>query len=99
MYSTNFFAGSVADPSVIVHDVTSPKTAGCWESGPWIVVTTPVFLARNAGSCLHCGQLGSASLRRPAISSRTKVDQMNIAALPAKYDARVVSTSWAPGTE
>src|SRR3954452_21461235 len=99
MYSTNFFAGSVEEPSVIVQDVTSPNTAGSSLSGPLIVVTTPVFLARKAGSFLHSGQFGSASLRSPAISSRTNVDQMNIAALPAKYDARVVSTSCAPGTE
>src|SRR3954454_7158940 len=99
MYSTNFLAESVAESAVIVHDVTSPKTAGSLPSGPWIEVSTPLFLARYAGSFLHSGQFGSASLRSPAISSSTNVDQMNIAALPAKYCARVVSTSWAPGTE
>src|SRR3954465_5751130 len=99
MYSTNCLAGSVAEPAVIVQEVTSPKTDGSLLDGPWMLVTTPLFLARKAGSFLHSAQVGSASLRRPAISSRTNVDQMNIAALPAKYEARVVSTSWAPGTE
>src|SRR3954467_13576670 len=99
MYSTNFCAGSLFASAGIVHEVISPKVAGSEPDGPWIEVTTPLFLARNAGSCLHSGQLGKASLRSPAISSRMNVDQMIIAAWPAKYDARVVSTSCAPDTE
>src|ERR687890_244843 len=97
MYSTNSAEGS-ADSAAIAHEVTSPKVAGSEPDGPWIAVTTPLFLARKPGSFLHSGQVGSASFRRPAISSRMNVDQMIIAACPAKYDARVVSTSWAPET-
>ena len=99
MYSTNCWDGSLAASAVIVHDVTSPNVAGSEPDGPWIEVTTPLFLARKAGSFLHSGQVGRASFRRPAISSRMKLDQMIIAACPAKYDARVVSTSCAPVTE
>ena len=84
MYSTNFFAGSVADSAGIAHEVISPKIAGSEPDGPLIAVTTPLFLARNAGSASHSGQVGSASFRSPAISSRMKVDQMIIAAWPAK---------------
>src|SRR4051812_32404122 len=98
MYSMNCFDGSASASAVMVHEVISPKVAGADPEGPWIEVTAPEFLARNAGSFLHSGQLGSASFRRPAISSRMNVDQMTIAAFPAKYDARVVSTSWAPDT-
>jgi hypothetical protein len=47
-------------------------------------VTTPVFFARKVGSATHSVQVGLASLRRPAISSRRNVDQMAIAAWPAK---------------
>jgi hypothetical protein len=32
----------------------------------------------------HCGQLGAASARRPASSSRMNDDQIIVAALPAK---------------
>src|SRR3954466_9229993 len=99
MYSTNFLAESVEAFAEISQDVTSPKTAGSEPDGPWMAVTTPLFFARNAGSFLHSGQVGSASLRRPASSSRMKVDQMTIAALPAKYWARVVSTSCSPSGE
>ena len=99
MYSTNFSDGSASAPAAIVHDVISPNVGGPVPDGPWIEVTTPLFLARNAGSLLHWGQVGRASFRRPAISSRMKLDQITIAALPAKYAARVVSTSWAPVTE
>src|SRR5829696_9032481 len=97
MYSTRSPAVS-ADSAVMLHEVTSPKVAGSEPEGPWIAVTTPLFLARKPGSFLHSGHVGSASFRRPAISSRMNVDQMIIAAWPAKYDARVVSTSWAPET-
>ena len=62
----------------------SPKVAGSVPDGPWIEVTTPLFLARKAGSLLHCGQFGMASFRRPAISSRMKLDQITIAALPGE---------------
>src|SRR3954454_22189016 len=99
MYSTNFLAGSVAASAGMVHDVISPKVAGSPPDGPWSAVTTPLFLARKAGSSLHSAQVGRASFRSPAISSRVKLDQISIAAWPAKYDARVVSTSWAPETE
>src|SRR3954454_23399221 len=99
MYSTNCLAGSVAASAVTVHEVISPKVAGSEPDGPWSEVTTPLFFARNAGSFLHSGQVGSAAFRRPAISSRMKLDQISIAAWPAKYDARVVSTSCAPFTE
>ena len=99
MYSTNCWDGSVAASAVTVHEVTSPNVAGSEPEGPWIEVTTPLFSARNAGFFLHSGHVGSASLRSPAISSRMKLDQMIIAAWPAKYDARVVSTSCAPLTE
>ena len=80
MYSMNSLAGSVAESAVATHEVISPKTAGPSPSGPSIVVTTPVFLARYAGSSAHSGQLGNASLRRPAISSSRNVDQMIMAA-------------------
>src|SRR5687768_4520516 len=96
-YSTKS-ADDPAESAAIAHDVTSPNVAGSDPEGPWIAVTTPLFLARKPGSFLHSGQVGRASLRRPAISSRMNVDQMIIAACPAKYDARVVSTSWAPET-
>src|SRR4051812_13703467 len=99
MYSTNCLEGSVAASAVIVQDVISPKVAGPVPDGPWIEVTTPLFLARNDGSFLHSGHVGRASFRSPAISSRMKLDQMTMAAWPAKYDARVVSTSCAPLTE
>src|ERR687893_1297334 len=99
MYDTNLRAASVFWPSlVMVQLVISPNWAGC-PPGPAIAVTMPLFLARNALSDLHCGQVGAASLRRPAISSSRKDDQTIMAALPAKYVARVVSTSCAPGTE
>src|SRR4029453_6137649 len=99
MWFTNFFAGSVAESDAIVHEVISPKVAGPEPEGPWIAVTTPLFLARNAGSDLHWGRLGAESLRTPAISVRMKLDHISIAPLPAKYAARVVSTSWAPANE
>ena len=92
-------AGSVDASAGIVQDVTSPNVAGSEPEGPWIDVTTPLFSARKAGSSLHSGQLGRASSRRPASSSRMKLDQISIAPWPAKYAARVVSTSWAPATE
>src|SRR5689334_13791829 len=99
MYWTNFLADSVFLPSlVMVQLVISPNCAGL-PAGPAIAVTMPLFLARYAGSALHCAQVGSASLRRPAISSSRKEDQTTMAALPEKYVARVVSTSCAPGTE
>ncbi len=50
MYSTNCLAGSVAASAGIVHEVTSPNVAGSSPDGPWSAVTTPLFLARNAGS-------------------------------------------------
>src|SRR3954451_9496505 len=99
MYFTKASAGSVAASAVIVQDVISPKVEDPEPDGPWSDVTTPLFLSRNAGSVLHSGQVGRASFRRPAISSRIKLDQISIAPLPAKYAARVVSTSWAPVTE
>src|SRR3954466_8319753 len=99
MYSTNFSAGLASAPAGIVHDVISPKVAGPVPDGPLMDVTTPLFLAKKAGSLLHWGHVGFASFRRPAISSRMKLDQITIAALPAKYAALVVSTSWAPVTE
>src|SRR4051794_26523339 len=75
------------------------RVAGSEPEGPCSEVTTPLFSARNAGSALHSGQVGRASFRSPAISSRMKLDQISIAPWPAKYAARVVSTSWAPVTE
>src|SRR5689334_16934953 len=100
MYLTYCLAASVFfPPAVIAHEVSSPKPAGSLPSGPLIAVTMPLFLARNAGSAAHCGQLGLASFRSPAISSRMNDDQTSIAALPAKYVARVESTSCAPCTE
>src|SRR4051794_29955556 len=99
MYFTNSSDGSVDASAVIVHEVISPKVAGSSPEGPWMDVTTPLFLARNAGSSLHSGQVGRASFRSPAISSRMKLDQMSMAPCPAKYPARVVSTSCAPLTE
>src|SRR5215213_5419975 len=99
MYATNFLAASVCLPLLVIAQlVISPKLAGC-PAGPEIAVTTPLFLARYALSDLHCGQVGRASLRRPAISSSRNDDHTTIAALPEKYVARVVSTSCAPGTE
>ena len=80
MYSMNCLAGSVAASAGIVHDVISPKVAGSSPDGPWIAVTTPLFLARNAGSSAHSGQVGAASFRSPASSSRMKLDQITIAA-------------------
>src|ERR671910_212962 len=47
----------------------------------------------------HSAHVGSASFRSPAISSRMNDDQTSIAAWPAKYVARVESTSWLPATE
>src|ERR671921_2591181 len=99
MYSTNFLAESVEAFAEISQEVISPKTAGSVPDGPLMAVTTPLFFARKAGSFLHSGQVGSASFRSPASSSRMKVDQITIAALPAKYCARVVSTSCSPDGE
>ena len=81
---TNFLAASVAESDGMVHEVISPNVAGPEPEGPSIEVTTPLFLARNAGSDLHWGQVGRASFRRPAISSRMKLDQISMAPLPAK---------------
>src|SRR4051812_25184041 len=97
MYSTKSDE-ELDESALIVHEVTSPKVAGSEADGPWIEVTTPLFSAKKAGSFLHSGQFGRASFRSPAISSRMNVDQMTIAACPAKYDARVVSTSCSPET-
>ena len=58
MYSTNSLAGSDAASAGIVHEVISPKVAGAEPDGPWMEVTTPLFLARKAGSFLHSGQFG-----------------------------------------
>src|SRR4051794_849789 len=99
MYFTNSSAESVAASAAVVHDVISPKVGGSQPDGPCSEVTTPLFSARNAGSSLHSGHVGRASFRSPAISSRMKLDQISIAPWPAKYAARVVSTSWAPATE
>ena len=49
-------------------------------SGP----TSPLFLARNAGSFLHSGHEGFVSARRPAMPSSRNGDQNIIAARPAK---------------
>src|SRR4051794_10452156 len=99
MYFTNSSDGSVAASAVIVHEGISPEGGGAGPQGARSEGTTPLFSARNAGSALHSGQVGRASFRSPAISSRMKLDQISIAPWPAKYAARVVSTSWAPVTE
>src|SRR3954451_17955918 len=100
MYLTYCLAASeFLPPAVITHEVSSPNPAGSVPSGPLTAVTIPLFFASNAGSAAHCGQLGLASFRRPAISSRMNDDHTSIAALPAKYVPRVESTSWAPCTE
>src|SRR5690606_28905088 len=99
MYETNRLAGSVAESLMIAHETISPYWAGSLPSGPFSAVTTPVFSASHSGFSRHCSQLGSASLRSPASSSRMNDDQMVMAALPEKYVARVESTSWLPLTE
>jgi hypothetical protein len=81
---TNFLAASVFSPSLVrVQLVISPNWDGC-PPGPEIAVTMPLFLARNSLSERHCGQLGAASLRSPAISSSRNEDQTTMAALPEK---------------
>jgi hypothetical protein len=84
MYSMNAWESSALAPAVTVQEVISPNCAGSEESGPAIEVTTPVLAARKAGSAAHSGHDGFASSRRPASSSSTKLDQMNMAASPAK---------------
>src|SRR5512133_2184493 len=81
------------------HETTSPQAAELGPLGPCIWTRIPVLLASHWGSFLHCGQVGSASLRRPASSSSKKEDQITMAAFPAKYVARVVSASWLPLVE
>ncbi len=83
MYSTNDFAGSAA-PSSTAQELTSPYWAGSVPFGPLIAVTNPLFFASQAGSDWHCGQVGRASARSPASSSRMNGDQISMAALPAK---------------
>jgi hypothetical protein len=84
MYFTNFLAESAFPPAVIAHEVSSPKPAGSEPFGPRTAVTNPLFFAIHAGSAVHCGQLGFASFRSPAISSRMNDDHTIMAALPAK---------------
>jgi hypothetical protein len=64
-----------------------------------MAVTMPLWSARNDGSARHWGQVGRASLLSPASSSRRNDDQMIMAALPARYAARVLVASWPPGTD
>src|SRR3954451_5290988 len=95
MYSTKRLAAPVCAPGGISHHASSPQRGGGGRpsplpSGP----TRPLLRARNAGSLRHCGQVGRASARRPAIASSRNGDQKIIAARPAKYVLRVVSTSW-----
>jgi hypothetical protein len=73
-------AASAWASAVIAQETTSPNWAPPSPSGPEMAVTTPLFLARKAGSAAHSGHVGSASARRPAISSRMNDDQTTIAA-------------------
>jgi hypothetical protein len=84
---------------VMAKQVSSPNWEGWLPSGPVMAVTMPLALARNDGSRWHWGQVGRASLLRPANSSRTNDDQMTMAALPARYAARVLIASWPPWTD
>src|SRR5919107_249125 len=100
MYSTKRLAASVFLFAVIPQDESSPNWAGVLVPSPLdSAPTRPLLRARNAGSLRHCGQVGTASSRSPAIASRRNGDQKIIAALPAKYARRVVSTSWKPPGE
>src|SRR5215207_2137845 len=92
-------AASVLASLVIAKQVSSPNWEDWVPSGPLMAVTMPLFLARNDGSRWHWGQVGRASLLSPASSSRRNDDQMTMAALPARYAARVVSASWPPWTD
>ena len=58
--------------------------------------TAAEFSARYAMLSTHSGQAGVAASRNPAISSRMNGDHTIIEACPAKYVARVETTSWAP---
>ena len=84
MNSMNFSAESFGAEVVVANETISPKLDGPLPSGPWIEVTIPLFWARKLGTLRHSVQLGSASVRSPAISSRMNEDQMTMAALPAK---------------
>ena len=84
MNSMNCAAGPAFASASTAHDCTSPNWAGSRPSGPVSAVTMPVLSTRNRGSAAHCGQLGAASSRSPASSSRMNDDQIVIAALPAK---------------
>src|SRR5919198_1651411 len=101
MYSTELRAASASAPTVMPHDESSPNWAAGLglrspsASGP----TSPLFRARNAGSARHWGHVGTASARRPAIASSRNGDQKIIAARPAKYVLRVLSTSCGPPGE
>src|SRR5688500_7220031 len=97
MNSTSCLAASVLASTEMLNVETEPNWLGSPvpDSGP----TSPLFLARKAGSFLHSGHAGLVSLRRPAMPSSRNGDQNIIAARPAKYVARVESTSWLPLTE
>src|SRR6478609_4827328 len=83
MYCTKSFDAALA-PSVITNEVISPYCAGPFPIGPDSAETMPVFLARYCLSERHSLQVGRASLRSPASSSRMYEDQTVIAVLPAK---------------
>ena len=84
-------ADSVSAPVPMPKYDTWPYCAGSVPSA-LSAGTNPELFARNSGSSPHSSHVGSASLRSPASSSRMNGDQISIAASPAKYVARVVST-------
>src|SRR5215217_3788543 len=79
--------------------VSSPNWEGWLPSGPVMAVTMPLWSDKNDGSRRHCGQVGRASWLSPASSSSRNDDQMTMAALPARYAARVLMWSWLPWTD
>lgn len=84
MYSMNCCEAAVSAVLVVTHEVISPNWAPSRASGPFSAVTMPLSRASRPGSFLHWGQLGRASLRRPASSSSRNEDQMTMEERPAK---------------
>src|SRR5512132_1500108 len=98
MTSPSLAASGLA-PLVMTNEVSSPNWEGWAPYGPVMAVTMPLWSARNDGSLWHWGQVGWASLLSPASSSSRNDDQMTMAALPARYAARVLVASWGPPTD
>lgn len=83
MNSTSACASSVGASVLMLNVEIEPNWLGS-PAAPEIGPTRPLFLARKAGSFLHCGHEGLVSLRRPAMPSSRNGDQNIIAARPAK---------------